>query len=187
MHAVTSAVSDSVQPYGLQPTRLLCPCGFSRQEYWSALPCPSPGDLPHPGIELVSHSPALAGGFFTTSTTGSRITIVFLRPALCSQSLNHVQLFATPPGSSVYGISQARIVEWVAISFSRRSSRSRDQTRVSCTSRWILYQVPGEAPRLRYHLLIFRINWSLKTKPQQKNQLAKYEPRSSHSFMRFMH
>ena len=44
--------------------------GFSRQEYWSGLPCPSPGDLPDPGIEPVSlTSPALAGGFFTTSTT----------------------------------------------------------------------------------------------------------------------
>ena len=43
---------------------------FSRQEYWSGLPCPSPGDLPHLGIELTSlMSPALAGGFFTTSTT----------------------------------------------------------------------------------------------------------------------
>ena len=30
--------------------------GFSRQEYWSALPCPSPGNIPHPGIESVSHS-----------------------------------------------------------------------------------------------------------------------------------
>ena len=41
--------------------------GFSRQEYWSGLPFPSPGDLPDPGIELVSlASPALAGGFFTT-------------------------------------------------------------------------------------------------------------------------
>ena len=29
---------------------LLCPWGFSRQEYWSGLPCPLPGDLPHPGI-----------------------------------------------------------------------------------------------------------------------------------------
>ena len=37
-----------------------------------------------------------------------------------------------PPGSSVHGIFQARILEWVAISFSRRSSRSRDQTQVSC-------------------------------------------------------
>ena len=40
---------------------------FSRQEYWSGLPCPSPGDLPNPGIEHVS--PALAGELFTTSTT----------------------------------------------------------------------------------------------------------------------
>ena len=37
---------------------------FSRQEFWSQLPSPSPGDLPDPGIKLTS--PALAGGFFTT-------------------------------------------------------------------------------------------------------------------------
>ena len=41
--------------------------GFSRQEYWSGLPCPPPGDLPHPGIEPTSlRSPVLAGGLFTT-------------------------------------------------------------------------------------------------------------------------
>ena len=44
------------------------PMGFSRQEYWRELPLPSPGDLPHPGIEPVSLvSPALEGGFFTTA------------------------------------------------------------------------------------------------------------------------
>ena len=42
-------------------------------------------------------------------------------------------------GSSVYGISQARILEWVAISFSRGSSWIRNQTHVSCVGRWILY------------------------------------------------
>ena len=43
---------------------------FSRKEYWSGLPCPSPGDLPNPGMEPTSlMSPALAGGFFTTSAT----------------------------------------------------------------------------------------------------------------------
>ena len=42
---------------------------FSRQEYWSGLPFPPPGDLPDPGIQPTSLlSPALAGGFFTTST-----------------------------------------------------------------------------------------------------------------------
>ena len=45
--------------------------GFSRQEYWSGLPCPPPGDPPDPGTELVAlPSPASAGRFFTTSTTG---------------------------------------------------------------------------------------------------------------------
>ena len=44
--------------------------GFSRQEYWSGLPCPSPGDLPDPGIEPLSlKSPELAGRFFTTTAT----------------------------------------------------------------------------------------------------------------------
>ena len=37
--------------YRPQPTRLFCPCRFFRQEYWSELPCPRPGDLPNPGIE----------------------------------------------------------------------------------------------------------------------------------------
>ena len=41
--------------------------GFPRQEYWSGLPFPFPGDLPHSGIKPMSlASPALAGGFFTT-------------------------------------------------------------------------------------------------------------------------
>ena len=44
----------------------------------------------------------------------------------------------SPPGSSVHGISQARILEWVAIS-SKGSSQPRDRTHVSCIDRWILY------------------------------------------------
>ena len=48
---------------------------FSRQEYWRALPFPTPGDLLDPGIESVSpESPALAGGFFTIEPTLSLIT-----------------------------------------------------------------------------------------------------------------
>ena len=42
--------------------------GLSKQEYWSGLPFPSPGNLPNPGIEPESlRSPALVGGFFTMS------------------------------------------------------------------------------------------------------------------------
>ena len=45
----------------------------------------------------------------------------------------------SPPASSVHGISQVRILKWVAISFSRGSSWPRDQIWVSCFGRWILY------------------------------------------------
>ena len=45
----------------------------------------------------------------------------------------------SPPGSSVHGILQARILEWIAITFSRGSSQPWDQTHVSCTGRWFLY------------------------------------------------
>ena len=50
--------------------------GFFRQQYWSGLPCPPPGDLPNPGIKPASlMSPAVAGGFFTNSTTWETPTI----------------------------------------------------------------------------------------------------------------
>jgi len=62
-----SALPNSLQSHGLQPTRLLCPwtaahqaplsMGFSRQECWSGLPFPSPRDIPGPGME--PGSPAL--------------------------------------------------------------------------------------------------------------------------------
>ena len=52
-----SVMSDSLQPHGLQPARFLGPWGFSRQEYWSELPCPPPANLPKSAIE--PRSPAL--------------------------------------------------------------------------------------------------------------------------------
>ena len=88
--------------------------GFSRQEYWSGLPCPLPGDLPDPEIKPTSFmSPALAGGFlfvcfFTTATAKSLQSF----PTLCDP------IDGSPPGSPVPGILQARTLEWVAISFS---------------------------------------------------------------------
>ena len=50
---------------------------FSRQEYWSGLPFPSLGNLPHPGIETVS--PVLAGRFLTTEPLGVRCESMILR------------------------------------------------------------------------------------------------------------
>ena len=50
-------IFNSMWPHGLRPARLLCPWGFSRQEQWSALQFPFPGDLPDPGVK--PRSPAL--------------------------------------------------------------------------------------------------------------------------------
>ena len=58
------------------------PMGFLRHEQWSGLPCPSPGDLPKSGIEPVSLAfHALAGRFFTTSTTPQKPPFVTREPA----------------------------------------------------------------------------------------------------------
>jgi len=61
-------MSDSIVPPWTITQQAPLSIGFPRQEYWSGLPFPSPGDLPHPGIELPS--PALASGFFTTEPPG---------------------------------------------------------------------------------------------------------------------
>ena len=58
-------MSDSLRPHGLKPARTLCLWAFSRQEYWSGLPCPPPGDLPNPGIE--PRAPALQADSFSPS------------------------------------------------------------------------------------------------------------------------
>ena len=66
---VHSVLSDSVTPWTVAHQAPLS-VGFFRQEYWSGLPCPTPGNLPYPGTEPMSlASPALAGRFFTTGTT----------------------------------------------------------------------------------------------------------------------
>ena len=59
--------------------------------------------------------------------------VIKLCPVLC----NPVEY--SPPGSSVHGIFQARILGWVAISYSRGSSQPRDWTLIFCIGRWILY------------------------------------------------
>ena len=62
--------------------------GLSRQKNWKGFLCPPPSDPPNPGIEPKSlTSPALAGGFFTTSSTWERKKV---------KSLSRVRLFVTP-------------------------------------------------------------------------------------------
>ena len=90
-----SVMSESLRPHRLARQAPLS-MGFSRQEYWSGLPFPSPGDLPNPGIKCKTLAyPALAGGFFTTSTTwealGNRLQLLLLL-----SRFSRVRLSVTP-------------------------------------------------------------------------------------------
>ena len=71
--------------------------GFSRQEYWSRLSFPPPGDLPVPGIEPVS--PALADEFYTTEQPGK--TFHFLGE---ETKLENPALLGSNPGPIIYGL-----------------------------------------------------------------------------------
>ena len=66
---VSSVVSDSLWPHGLEPIRLLCPWNSPRKKYWSRLPFSTPGASPVSGSE--PESLALAGRFFILSHLGS--------------------------------------------------------------------------------------------------------------------
>ena len=110
---------------------------FSRQEYWSGLPHTSPGDLLDPGIKpAFLNSPILVGWFFlpiapprkSNYLLWSEVKVAQTCPILCDP------MDWSPPVSSVHGILQARVMEWVTISFSRGSSPPRDWTLVSCTA-----------------------------------------------------
>ena len=87
-----SVVSDSLRP--LEPTSLHCPWGFSRQEYWSGLLCPSPGHLPHPGID--PRSPALAGRFFTIWATREGQTCPWLQLSLWMEKYTSEEALTGP-------------------------------------------------------------------------------------------
>ena len=78
--------------------------------------------------------------------------------------LSHVQLRnptdCSPPGSSVHGISQARILEWLAVSSSEGSSLPRDPTRIPCLLHWQVGPLPQAPPgdERRRH---YRTIWTL--------------------------
>ena len=81
-----SVVSNSLRPHGLLPTWLLLSIEFSRQESWSGLSFPSPGDLPHPETE--STYPVLAGGFFFLFFNWRKIALQYWQ--IDSLSLRHL-------------------------------------------------------------------------------------------------
>ena len=124
---------------------------FSRQKYWSELPCPPPVDLPDPGIESVSlMSPALAEGSLPLTSHGKPnlcihifthviSCVTFEYPSMCcvlcwvTQSCPKIcdPWTVARQGLLSLGILQARILEWVAMPSPRGSSQPRGWIQVS--------------------------------------------------------
>ena len=81
------------------------------------------------------------------------------------KSLSRVRLFATlwycsPPGSSVHGIFQARVLEWVAVSFSSGSSQPMNRTQVSRIVSRCFYHLSHQGSLLLYSLKWSEVKWS---------------------------
>ena len=107
--------------------------GFSRQEYSSGLPFPSPGDLPDPGIK--PRSSALQADTLTSEPPAATVAAAAAKSLQSCLTL-YDPIDGSPSGFLVPGILQARTLEWVAISF---SSAWRWKEKVKSLSRvWLL-------------------------------------------------
>ena len=102
--------------------------GFSRQEYWSGVPLPSPGESSRPRDQ--TQVSRIGGRGFNLSVTRED-SVKKVKVKVKVKSLSPVRLFGIPWTAAYHGILQARILEWIAISFSRGSSQPRDQNQVS--------------------------------------------------------
>ena len=113
--------------------------GFPRQEYWSGLPFPSPGDLPEPGIK--PEAPALAADSLPLSHQGSPCMFY----VLCAQSFSCVQLFAF--------LWTVALQAPLSIEFSRQEYRSR-----------MPFPTPGDLPDGNLNLPL--LHWQADSLPQ---------------------
>ena len=77
------------------------------------------------------------------SESALKVKVAQSRPTLCDP------MDCSLPGSSVHGILLARILEWVAITFSRESSQPRDQTQVSCIADGFFTSKPPGKPKIK--------------------------------------
>ena len=133
----SSVVPDSSRPHGPQPTRLLRPWDFPGKSTGVGchrlLPLHYPGSIPGQGIKMWGPCSQLPLWDHQQQSALRQITYLPSKRSEVAQSCSTLgdPMDCSLPGSSVHGIFQARVLEWVAISFSRGSSRPRDRTWVS--------------------------------------------------------
>ena len=106
---------------------------------------------------LAAQSPLLSNMFLLHLVSSRGSLCACSAAKLCLTLCNPMD--CSPAGSPVYGIFQARILEWVAISFSWGSFQPRDQTRTSCASciaGGVLTTVPPSKPNEKQHREVIR-------------------------------
>ena len=116
-------MSNSLRPHGLVAYQATPSMGFSRQEYWSGMPCPSPGDLPDPGIQprsltLHADSSPSEGVIKEPGCKCRRLSdtdlITVLRRSLEKEMTTHSSIFAwkipwtEKPWATVHEVSKSR-------------------------------------------------------------------------------
>ena len=114
--------------------------GFSRQEYWSGVPLPSPSSLSSSvqkqvDISPLLRSPPLLVPIMVQNVIYSKVLVAHSCPTLCDR------MDCSLPGSSVHGILQARILEWVAIPFLQGILPTQGLNLGLLYCRWILYHL----------------------------------------------
>ena len=117
-------MSDSLRPHGPHTSLSVHGIFQARVLEWVAISFSRGSSWPRDQTRA-SH---IAGRRFTVWASREACVQLFCNP-----------MDGSPLGSSVRRIPQARILEWVAISFSKVSSQPRDWTQASCTGRWVLY------------------------------------------------
>ena len=120
--SVTSVVSNSLQPYGPFRSKLLCPWDSSGKKTGGSCHALLQGIFPDLGMEPASPvAPELQVDSLPTEPLGNPLKMKVPQP--CPTLYDPVD--CSSPGSSVYGILQARILKWVATPFSRGLSQPR--------------------------------------------------------------
>ena len=130
--------------------------------------------FPHPIIAPhLIHQSKIRQQWLMKKTKGYSTKASQFQPCCCLVAKSCLTFFwphvgCSLPGSSAHGISQARTLEWVAISFSRGSSRPRDWT-PTCIGRGILYhQLTREAPPTSLALCYNPMSWSTHNAPHRE-------------------
>ena len=136
---VGSIVSDSLLPWTVAHQAPLS-MEYSRQEYWRGLSFPTPADHPDPGINLhllhLLHWPADSLPVCHLGRLYWLYSLLYNTVRVKVKVTQKCLTLCDPMDYIIHGIFQTRILEWVAVPLSSRSSQPSDRTQISHIAGW---------------------------------------------------